>query len=142
MPLRLKNTVQEGDVMPAYYGAVNTSCALDRCVLKVREMIDWEHKYPARDLGNGKVRAVGMGMAMQGSGITNMDVGSASLKLNDFGFYTLRIAAADMGTGCDTILAQMAAECLDCDLDDIAVSGADTDTSPYDSGSMHQVRLM
>lgn len=70
-PLRLKNTVQEGDVMPAYYGAVNTSCALDRCVLKVREMIDWEHKYPARDMGNGKIRAVGMGMAMQGSGISH-----------------------------------------------------------------------
>ena len=67
--------------MPAYYGAVNTSCALDRCVLKVREMIDWEHKYPARDMGNSKIRAVGMGMAMQGSGISGMDVGSATLKL-------------------------------------------------------------
>ena len=105
--LRLKNTVQEGDVMPAYYGAVNTSCALDRCVLKVREMIDWEHKYPARDMGNGKIRAVGMGMAMQGSGISGMDVGSATLKLNDDGFYTLMIGAADMGTGCDTTLAQI-----------------------------------
>ncbi len=111
--LRLKNTVQEGDVMPAYYGAVNTSCALDRCVLKVREMIDWEHKYPARDMGNGKIRAVGMGMAMQGSGISGMDVGSATLKLNDDGFYTLMIGAADMGTGCDTTLAQIAAEVLD-----------------------------
>ena len=76
--LRLKNTVQEGDVMPAYYGAVNTSCALDRCLVKVRDMIDWEHKYPARDMGNSKVRAVGMGMAMQGSGISGMDVGSAT----------------------------------------------------------------
>mgnify|MGYP000390538177 CR=1 FL=1 len=133
--LRLKNTVQEGDVMPAYYGAVNTSCALDRCVLKVREMIDWEHKYPARDMGNGKVRAVGMGMAMQGSGISGMDVGSATLKLNDDGFYTLMIGAADMGTGCDTTLAQIAAEVLDCPLDNITVFGADTDTSPYDSGS-------
>ena len=72
--LRLKNAVQEGDVMPAYYGAVNTSCALDRCLVKVRDMIDWEHKYPARDMGNSKVRAVGMGMAMQGSGISGMDV--------------------------------------------------------------------
>ena len=133
--LRLKNTVQEGDVMPAYYGAVNTSCALDRCLVKVREMIDWEHKYPARDLGNGKVRAVGMGMAMQGSGISGMDVGSATLKLNDDGFYSLIIGAADMGTGCDTTLAQIAAEVLDCPLDNIAVFGADTDTSPYDSGS-------
>ena len=133
--LRLKNTVQEGDVMPAYYGAVNTSCALDRCVLKVREMIDWEHKYPARDMGNGKIRAVGMGMAMQGSGISGMDVGSATLKLNDDGFYTLMIGAADMGTGCDTTLAQIAAEVLDCPLDNITVFGADTDSSPYDSGS-------
>ena len=133
--LRLKNTVQEGDVMPAYYGAVNTSCALDRCLVKVREMIDWEHKYPARDLGNGKVRAVGMGMAMQGSGITSVDVGSASLKINDDGFYTLSIGAADMGTGCDTILAQIAAEVLDCPLDNVTVLGADTDSSPYDSGS-------
>ena len=133
--LRLKNTVQEGDVMPAYYGAVNTSCALDRCLVKVREMIDWEHKYPVRDMGNGKVRAVGMGMAMQGSGISGMDVGSATLKLNDDGFYTLMIGAADMGTGCDTTLAQIAAEVLECDFDDITVFGADTDTSPYDSGS-------
>lgn len=133
--LRLKNTVQEGDVMPAYYGAVNTSCALDRCLIKVREMIDWEHKYPVRDMGNGKVRAVGMGMAMQGSGISGMDVGSATLKVNDDGFYTLMIGAADMGTGCDTTLAQIAAEVLDCSLDDITVFGADTDTSPYDSGS-------
>ena len=133
--LRLKNTVQEGDVMPAYYGAVNTSCALDRCVLKVREMIDWEHKYPSRDMGNGKIRAVGMGMAMQGSGISGMDVGSATLKLNDDGFYTLMIGAADMGTGCDTTLAQIAAEVLDCPLDNITVFGADTDSSPYDSGS-------
>ena len=133
--LRLKNTVQEGDVMPAYYGAVNTSCALDRCVLKVREMIDWEHKYPARDMGNGKIRAVGMGMAMQGSGISGMDVGSATLKLNDDGFYTLMIGAADMGTGCDTTLAQIAAEVLDCPLDNVTVLGADTDSSPYDSGS-------
>ena len=133
--LRLKNTVQEGDVMPAYYGAVNTSCALDRCLVKVRDMIDWEHKYPARDMGNSKVRAVGMGMAMQGSGISGMDVGSATLKLNDDGFYTLMIGAADMGTGCDTTLAQIAAEVLDCPLDNITVFGADTDTSPYDSGS-------
>ena len=133
--IREMNIVKEGDVMPAYYGAVNTSCALDRCLKKVHEMIDWDHKYPVRDLGNGKVRAVGMGMAMQGSGITSVDVGSASLKINDDGFYTLSIGAADMGTGCDTILAQIAAEVLECPLDNVTVLGADTDSSPYDSGS-------
>lgn len=133
--LRMKNIVKEGDVMPAYYGQVNTSCALDRCLERVKKMIDWDNKYPVRDMGNGKVRAVGMGMAMQGSGINSVDVGSATIKVNDDGFYTLTIGAADMGTGCDTILAQIAAEVLECPVDDIMVFGADTDISPYDSGS-------
>ena len=133
--IRRRNIVHEGDVMPAYYGQVNTSCALDRCLQAVHDNIGWDKKYPVRDMGNGKVRAVGMGMAMQGSGITSVDVGSASLKINDDGFYTLSIGAADMGTGCDTILAQIAAEVLDCPLDNVTVLGADTDSSPYDSGS-------
>ena len=133
--IRQRNIVHEGDVMPAYYGQVNTSCALDRCLQAVHDNIGWDEKYPVRDMGNGKVRAVGMGMAMQGSGITSVDVGSASLKINDDGFYTLSIGAADMGTGCDTILAQIAAEVLDCPLDNVTVLGADTDSSPYDSGS-------
>ena len=133
--IREMNIVKEGDFMPAYYGAPNTSCALDRCLKKVHEMINWDEKYPRKDLGNGKIRAVGMGMAMQGSGISGMDVGSATLKLNEGGFYSLIIGAADMGTGCDTTLAQIAAEVLECDFDDITVFGADTDTSPYDSGS-------
>ena len=133
--IRQRNIVHEGDVMPAYYGQVNTSCALDRCLQAVHDNIGWDEKYPVRDMGNGKVRAVGMGMAMQGSGITSVDVGSASLKINDDGFYTLSIGAADMGTGCDTILAQIAAEVLDCPFDNVTVLGADTDSSPYDSGS-------
>ena len=133
--IREKNIIKEGDVMPAYYGQVNTSCALDRCLARVKEMIHWDEKYPVRDMGNGKVRAVGMGMAMQGSGISSVDVGSATIKVNDDGFYTLSIGAADMGTGCDTILAQIAAEVLECSVDEITVFGADTDTSPYDSGS-------
>lgn len=133
--IREKNIIKEGDVMPAYYGQVNTSCALDRCLARVKEMVHWDEKYPVRDMGNGKVRAVGMGMAMQGSGISSVDVGSATIKVNDDGFYTLSIGAADMGTGCDTILAQIAAEVLECSVDEITVFGADTDTSPYDSGS-------
>ena len=129
------NITHEGEIMPAYYGQLNTSCALDRCLARVHDMIDWDNKYPCRDMGNGKIRAVGMGMAMQGSGITSMDVGSATLKVNDEGFYTLLIGAADMGTGCDTTLAQIAAEVLECPLDNITTLSADTDWSPYDSGS-------
>ena len=133
--LREMNMVREGQAMPAYYGEMNTSCALDRCIAKAKEMIGWDEKYPRRILENGKIRSVGVGMAMQGSGISGIDVGSASLKLEDDGCYTLAVGAADMGTGCDTILAQIAADCLECDLDRLTVLGADTDASPYDSGS-------
>ena len=133
--IRFKNIVKEGDVMPAYYNQVNTSCALDRCLTRVKEMIKWDEKYPVRMISDTKARYVGMGMAMQGSGISGVDVGSATLKLNDEGFFTMNIGAADMGTGCDTILSQIAAEVVECDTDDITVFGADTDISPYDSGS-------
>lgn len=133
--LREKNMVHEGDRMPAYYGEISRSCALDRCMARAKKMMNWEEKYPCRELENGKVRAVGVAMAMQGSAISNCDVGSVTVKLNDDGFYTLMIGASDMGTGCDTTLAQIAADCLGCGVDDIVVHGVDTDVSPYDSGS-------
>lgn len=133
--LRDQNMLREGMVMPAYYGETANACALDRCMAHCRDMFGWAEKYPVRDMGNGKVRAAGVAMAMQGSCISNVDVGSATVKLSDDGTYNLMIGAADMGTGCDTILAQMVAECMDCDVDDVAVFGADTDASPYDSGS-------
>ena len=133
--LRNMNLVKEGDILRAYYGETCNACALDRCLAETAKRIGWDEKYPYKDMGNGKVRSVGVAMAMQGSCISNLDVGGATIKLNDDGFYVLNIAAADMGTGCDTILAQIAAEVLECEVDDVIVYGADTDTSPYDSGS-------
>ena len=135
MELREKNLVKEGQIMPAYYNEPANSCALDRCLARAKEMIGWDEKYPVRDMGNGKVRSVGAAMAMQGSGISGVDTGAVAIKVNDDGFYSLMIGASDMGTGCDTILAQMAADCLDCEMDQIIVSGVDTDISPYDCGS-------
>ena len=133
--LREMNITREGDMMPAYYGAPNTSCALDKCLAQVREMSGWDEKFPLRKMPNGKVRTMGVAIAMQGSSIPYCDVGGATIKVNDDGSYTLLIGAADMGTGCDTILAQMAAEVLECNFEQIQVFGADTDASPYDSGS-------
>jgi putative selenate reductase molybdopterin-binding subunit len=133
--IREKNMLREGMKMPAYYGETANACALDRCMARCREFFGWEEKYPVREMGDGKVRTAGVAMAMQGSCISNVDVGSATVKLADDGTFNLIIGAADMGTGCDTILAQMVAECMDCSVDDVAVFGADTDASPYDSGS-------
>lgn len=135
MEIREKNLVKEGQIMPAYYNEPANSCALDRCLARAKEMIGWDEKYPVRDMGNGKVRSVGAAMAMQGSGISGVDTGAVAIKVNDDGFYSLMIGASDMGTGCDTILAQMAADCLECEMDQIIVSGVDTDISPYDCGS-------
>ena len=124
-PLKVRemNMVHEGVVMHSYYDEVSKSCALDRCLERAAKMIGWEEKYPARDMGNGKVRSVGMAMSMQGSGISGVDVGSADIKLNEDGIYTLAIGAADMGTGCDTILAQMVAECMMWRIENVIVSG-------------------
>lgn len=133
--LRDINMVKQGMQMPAYYNEIANSCALDRCMDTCRKIFNWNAKYPVRDMGNGKVRCAGVAMSMQGSGVSNVDVGSATLRLGDDGTYNLIIGAADMGTGCDTTLAQIAAEVLQCSMEDIAVFGADTDISPYDSGS-------
>ena len=133
--LREQNMVREGMAMPAYFGEVANACALDRCMQHCSDMFGWKDKFPVRDMGNGKVRAAGVAMSMQGSGISGIDVGSVTVKLNDDGGYMLLIAAADMGTGCDTILAQMVAEHMECPVDAVSVFGADTDASPYDSGS-------
>ena len=133
--LREQNMVREGMAMPAYFGEVANACALDRCMQHCSDMCGWKDKFPVRDMGNGKVRAAGVAMSMQGSGISGIDVGSVTVKLNDDGGYMLLIAAADMGTGCDTILAQMVAEHMECPVDAVSVFGSDTDASPYDSGS-------
>ena len=133
--IREKNMLREGMKMPAYYGETANACALDKCMARCKELFHWDEKYPVRDMGNGKVRAAGVAMAMQGSCISNVDVGSATVKLADDGSFNLIIGGADRGAGCDRILAQMVAECMDCSVDDVAVFGADTDASPYDSGS-------
>ncbi len=133
--IRLKNIPREGERMPAYYNEPCNSSALDRCLKRVREMSHWDEYYPKKDMGNGKVRSCGLAIAMQGSSISSVDVGGCTLKVNDDGFYTMTLGCSDMGTGCDTILAQMAADVLECDVDNIQTFGVDTDVSPYDSGS-------
>ena len=102
--IREKNMVRQGQTMGAYYNEVAQACTLDKCMDHAKKLFDWENKSKVRVLENGKIRSAGVAMAMQGSGISGVDVGSATLKLEDDGYYTLHIGAADMGTGCDTIL--------------------------------------
>lgn len=137
-PVKVKelNMPVEGGPLPGYHDVpFAQSCSMDRCMARAKEMMDWDSKYPRRDMGNGKVRGVGVAMAMQGSSIAGVDVGGADIKLNEDGSYTLALGCTDMGTGCDTIMAQIAADCLNTPMDNIVVFSVDTDISPYDSGS-------
>ncbi len=142
--LREKNLILEGQTSPIFAimgeGSEGTpmimeSCKLDFCLKRGIELVDWKNKYPKKVVSENKVRGVGCAIAMQGSGIPLMDMGSAVLKLNDGGSFNLLIGATDIGTGSDTILAQIAAETLNIETNDIIVYSSDTDTTPFDTGA-------
>ncbi|MCF8019162.1 MAG: molybdopterin-dependent oxidoreductase [Vallitaleaceae bacterium] len=141
---RKKNMIAEGETSPVFAkmgeGTEGTamnmdSCKLDYCVDRGMELIGWKDKYPRQAISKTKVRSVGMCLAMQGSGIPYIDMGSAMIKLNDTGFYNLMIGATDIGQGSDTILAQIAAESLKTTVDKVIVYSSDTDLTPFDTGA-------
>ena len=111
------------------------STGLRGCITRGMELSGWNEKPHRQVMPDGKIRGMGMAICMQGSGIANVDTASVELRLEDFGFYTLMIGATDMGTGCDTIFAQMVADAMNCPMDKVMVHGVDTDVSPYDPGS-------
>lgn len=84
---------------------------------------------------DGKIRACGMAVTMQGSGIAGVDTGSATVRLNDAGNFTVQVGVTDMGQGSDTIVTMMAAEVLEVPMSEIIINASDTDVSPYDPGA-------
>lgn len=141
---REKNMMQKNETSPIFAimgeGTEGTamnmeSCELAYCVTRGQELIDWKAKYPRVELPDSKVKGVGMAIAMQGSGIPYIDMGAATIKLNDDGFYNLLIGATDIGQGSDTVLGQIAAEALGTTLDKVIVYSSDTDLTPFDVGA-------
>lgn len=133
--LRLKNIIREGETSLHTEDFKLGSSSLDRCILKGKELIGWNEKNLRRHVGPHKVRALGMAVTMQGSGIAHIDTASAEIRLADDGSFVLLHGSTDNGMGADTILAQMAAEVLETELDKIVVHAVDTDISPYDPGA-------
>ncbi|GMA99270.1 molybdopterin cofactor-binding domain-containing protein [Pelosinus sp. IPA-1] len=133
--IRLMNLIKEGETCLTYNGKLLGSSTLHKCIEKGKELIGWKERYPVQQIDKNRVRAIGMAVTMQGSGIAGIDTASAEIRLNDDGNFTLLIGSTDMGTGSDTILAQMAAEILEIPIENIIVNAADTDISPYDPGS-------
>jgi len=144
LEFRRKNMIKEGETSPIFAimgeGTEGTamnmeSCKLPYCVDRGEELINWKQIYPHKPVNDHTVKAVGMAIAMQGSGIPYIDMGSATIKLNDDGFYNLMVGATDIGQGSDTILAQIAAEVLECKMDDMVVYSSDSDLTPFDTGA-------
>lgn len=142
--LRVKNMIREGETSEVFRimgegseGIEMTveSCKLDYCVARGKELIGWEPGSLAREVAPGRIRAKGMAIAMQGSGIPLVDMGSATLELQDGACFKLRMGATDLGTGSDTILAQIAAEALGIPVSSIVVYASDTDHTPFDVGA-------
>ena len=132
--LRLKNLVKPGETLWQLNDEPLHSCRLDECLMRAMEMAGWKDRPLSEDLGD-RVRGLGVALTMQGSGIAMVDIANVDIRLEDDGFYVLSIGATDVGTGADTILAQMAAEALGCDVDRVVTKGVDTDTSPFDTGA-------
>lgn len=139
--IRMKNIIRENEYNELLDGGSKNnpvklgSSTLCECIQKGKENINWNEKSKGIKVGDTKYRGVGMAVTMQGSGIANIDVASAIIKFNNEGFFTLLLGSADMGTGSDTTMIQIAAEVLDVSPDNFIVHSADTDISPYDTGS-------
>ena len=141
---RNKNMIKENETSPIFSimgeGTAGTamnmdSCKLEHCLYRGKDLIEWDKTYPYKQISDSKRKGVGFAIAMQGSGIPYIDMGSATIKLNDDGFYNLMVGATDIGQGSDTILAQIAAEELGCEMKDIIVYSSDTDLTPFDVGA-------
>ncbi|MBN1248696.1 MAG: molybdopterin-dependent oxidoreductase [Anaerolineae bacterium] len=114
--------------------------ALHDAAIQGAAAVDWYRKFgnPDWHIVWGKPhlrRGIGVAFLMQGSGIPNLDMGAASIKMNDDGSFNLMVGATDLGTGSDTVLGQIAAEVLGCSLKDLIIRSSDTDVTPFDKGA-------
>ncbi len=146
---RLKNAIRPGELHPFSTAwsegreprpEIVHTVGLEDCVRHGAAAIGWEEKFGNADWHQsaGKPylrRGIGVAMVMQGTAIPYLDMGGASLKMNDDGSFNLLIGATDLGTGSDTVLAQMAAEVLGIPTEDILVYSSDTDFTPFDKGA-------
>jgi putative selenate reductase molybdopterin-binding subunit len=142
--LRRRNHIRVGETSPIFEklgegreGVSQTvkSCELERCIEIGAERIGWSEKRGKRVREGPWVHGVGMSIMMQGSGIPEIDMAAATIKMNEDGSFNLLIGATDIGTGSDTILAQMAAEVLGVPLPKMIVTSSDTDITPFDVGA-------
>ena len=144
---RLKNAIRPGEYHP-FSTAWNEgreprpeiihTVGLEQCIQQGKAAIGWDQKFNNEDWQNfspTKRKGIGIATVMQGTAIPYLDMGGASIKMNDDASFNLLVGATDLGTGSDTVLAQMAAEVLGVPLNDILCYSSDTDFTPFDVGA-------
>src|SRR5436309_3234689 len=143
LEFRRKNWIKEGEENPLAkalgegkegYEQIIQSCGLPQCLQIVEEKLDWKAKRGKGGTGRYR-RGVGVSLAMHGTAIAGLDMGGASIKLNDDGSFNVLVGATDIGTGSDTVIAQIAAEVLGVRVEDIIMHSSDTDFTPFDTGA-------
>ncbi len=143
LEFRRKNWIKVGDENPLAkalgegkegYTQIIESCGLPECLHIVEERLGWKEKRGKGGTGRFK-RGVGVALAMHGTAIPGLDMGGASIKLNDDGSFNVLVGATDIGTGSDTVIAQIAAEVLGVRVEDIIMHSSDTDFTPFDTGA-------
>ena len=143
--LRQKNHIRSGQGSPVFRmlgegteGVEQTigSCGLEECIKQGAAWIGWNERQLKKSTVTAPFkRGYGMAIGMQGSSIPKIDMGAASLKMNEDGSFNLLMGATDLGTGSDTVLAQVAAEVLGVGMEKILVYSSDTDLTPFDVGA-------
>lgn len=143
---RLKNAIHPGEYHP-FSTAWNEgreprpeiihTVGLEQCVVQGKAAIGWDQKFGDTEFHKQgtKRKGIGVAMVMQGTAIPYLDMGGASIKMNDDGSFNLLVGATDLGTGSDTVLAQMAAEVLGVPIEDMITYSSDTDFTPFDKGA-------
>ncbi len=143
LELRRKNWIEEGEEIPLVkalgegkegYDQIIQSCGLPQCLQIVEERLNWKEKRGKGGTGRYR-RGVGAALAMHGTAIAGLDMAGASIKLNDDGSFNLLVGATDIGTGSDTVIAQIVAETLGVRVEDIIIHSSDTDFTPFDTGA-------
>ena len=134
--LRQKNLIAAGERSLVYDpDEIMDSGLFQETVNKVKEMARWDERPHSWDIDERYRGGLGMALALQGSGVANIDVASVEIRLGDDGNYTLYTGSSDMGMGANTILTQMACEVLGCPMESMTVIESDTDIVPFDPGS-------
>ena len=143
LEFRDRNHIRLGDTSPIFKalgeggeGVAQSigSCGLEECIERGAKEIGWHERWGVVKKGTLR-RGIGEACLMQGSSIPKIDMGAASIKMNEDGSFNMLLGATDIGTGSDTILAQIAAEEIGSRTEDMIVYSSDTDLTPFDVGA-------